>query len=79
MGRDTLICAAVRHVVIEAYRKPYSIASNFAREHKEPLAQAASLGLITVFYPDTMGTRDVWTDHTWRPTIKGLQYTILDT
>lgn len=78
MGRNTL-STGVRYAVAEAYRRPYAIASNFARENKESVAQAASLGLITVYYPDVHGTADVWTDHTWRPTAKGLQHIYLDT
>lgn len=77
MGRDTLDLD-LRRVVTQAYKRPFSIASDFARAHKEAVAEAACLGLITVFHPHPLGTRAVWTDHTWRPTIKGLQE-ILDT
>lgn len=84
MGRNTLSLCVIA-VVLEAYKRPFSIASNYARCFKEDVAEAASLGLITVFRPEfDRNSAEVvlpiytLTDHTWRPTIKGLQY-ILDT
>ena len=79
MGRDTLdpvlLC-----VIAEAYRKPLTIASDYARAHKEEIAEAACLGLLTVFYPQAEygALRRNCTDHTWRVTPAGLA-AILDT
>ncbi|CAB4138939.1 hypothetical protein UFOVP345_6 [uncultured Caudovirales phage] len=78
MGRDTLT-GAQEAVLIEAYRRPFTISSNYARANKEAIAELSCLGLLTVYYPDPVVHGHDVTDHTWRPTIKGLQYIILDT
>jgi hypothetical protein len=96
MGRNALIARdeEVARVVIEAYRTPFTIASNFARANKEAVTRAASRGLITVFRPqfhpridddrpfgliESLAAEiDTVSDHTWRVTPKGLA-AILDT
>ena len=84
MGRDTLSLSVVE-VVLEAYKRPFTISSNFARGWKEEVAEAASLGLITVYRPEfdhnnaEVGLpKYTITDHTWRVTPRGLA-AILDT
>lgn len=59
-------------VLAEAYRAPFTIASNYARAHKEDIAVLACLGLLTVFYPDTQAAGHTVTDHRWRVTPRGL-------
>lgn len=76
MGGLPLISTEVLQVVREAYRKPFTIASNYARASRMGVAEAASLGLITVFVPDDP-EHGPYTDHTWRVTPSGLQ-AILD-
>lgn len=77
MGRHPLT-GPEEAVLIEAYRAPFTIASNFARTHKETLAVLACRGLMTVFYPDPQVYGNEITDHRWRVTLRGLA-AILDT
>lgn len=77
MGRHTL-SGSEEQVLIEAYRSPFTIASNYARKHKEDIAVLASRGLLTVFYPHPQVAHCEITDHRWRVTQEGLA-TILDT
>jgi hypothetical protein len=67
----------ILEVVAEAYRKPFTVASNFARDNRLAVSEAASQGLITVYYPAIVGeTPEVdvveFTDYTWRVTPEGL-------
>jgi hypothetical protein len=70
MGRHALKVGE-RMVLIEAYRAPFTIASNYARTHKEDIATLACRGLLTVFYPTVVPGHDI-TDHRWRVTTEGL-------
>jgi len=70
MERDTL-SPIDRHlvaVILEAYRKGFTVQSDFARTHADYVGMAASLGLIT-----TRVFRDVYSRE-WRPTPKGLAF-----
>lgn len=53
-------------VIHEAYKRGFSIASNFARENIAYVAMAASMQMIT-----TKVTKDVYSRE-WRPTTMGL-------
>jgi hypothetical protein len=58
-------------IVYEAYRKPFTLKSNFARSHTEDVARAASLGLISCIV--NHGSRTFIADGHWRITKLGLE------
>ncbi len=53
-------------VIHEAYKRGFSVSSNFAREYAAYVAMAASMHMIT-----TKVTKDVYSRE-WHPTVKGL-------
>jgi hypothetical protein len=54
--------------MLEAYRKNFSLQSNFFRENAAYIAMAASLGFLTTrVYGDVFSCE-------WRPTAKGLRW-----
>lgn len=55
-------------VVLEAYRRGYTVQSDFARSHADYIGMAASLGLISTRVYGNVFSRE------WRPTIKGLEW-----
>lgn len=55
-------------VILEARFRGFTVKSDFAREHADYVAMAASLQLIT-----TRLYRDVFSRE-WRPTVLGLQF-----
>lgn len=55
-------------VVMAAYLQPFRTKSDFAREHADYVAIAASIGLISVAQGAFTFTRD------WRVTAKGIRY-----
>lgn len=59
------------HVVYEAYRKPFTMKSDFARAHTVDVARAASLGLITSII--NHGSMAFIADGYWRVTKLGLE------
>ena len=58
-------------VVYEAYRKPFTLKSDFARSHTEDVARAASLGLISTII--NHGSVVFISDGYWRITKLGLE------
>ena len=58
-------------VVYEAYNKPFTLKSNFARTHSEDVARAASLGLIGSMI--NCGSVVFIADGRWRITKLGLE------
>jgi hypothetical protein len=69
---------AILEVVAEAYRRPFTVGSNFARDNRKIVSEAASQGLITVYYPTITKAPGEgfdmveFTDYTWRVTPEGL-------
>lgn len=55
-------------VVLEAYRRGYTVQSDFARSHADYIGMAASLGLISTRIYGNVFSRE------WRPTVKGLEW-----
>ena len=55
-------------VVLEAYKRSFSVQSNYARDNAEHVAMAASLGYISTKVHNNVYSRD------WRPTVKGLTW-----
>ena len=55
-------------VVLEAYKRSFSVSSDYARYAAEYIAMAASLGLISTKVHNNVYSRD------WRPTVKGLTW-----
>lgn len=55
-------------VVLEAYKRSFSVQSDYARSYASLVAMAASLRLIT-----TKVHNDIFSSQ-WRPTIKGLEW-----
>lgn len=53
-------------VVLEAYKRSFSVQSDYARAEAELVAMAASLGLISTKVHNNIYSRD------WRPTARGL-------
>ena len=53
-------------VLAEAYRKGFSVSSNFARTNAAEIGMAASMGLLTTRVISNVYSRE------WRPTILGL-------
>lgn len=53
-------------VVLEAYKRSFSVQSDYARAEAELVAMAASLGLISTKVHNNVYSRD------WRPTARGL-------
>lgn len=53
-------------VVLEAYKRSFSVQSDYARSRADHVAMAASLGLISTRVHQNVFSRD------WRPTAKGL-------
>ena len=58
----------IYNVVHEAYLNQFAVSSNFAREHSQEVASAASIGLIS-----TLEAPMVFGRH-WRVTGVGLQF-----
>jgi hypothetical protein len=55
-------------VIIEAHRFGFSVKSNFAREHADYIAMAASMGLVSTRVFANIYSRE------WRPTVDGLKF-----
>lgn len=55
-------------VVLEAYRRSFSVQSDYARAKADYVAMAASLGYISTKVHNNVYSRD------WRPTVKGLSW-----
>jgi hypothetical protein len=55
-------------VVLEAYKRSFSVQSDYARATAEHVAMAASLGYISTKVHNNVYSRD------WRPTVKGLTW-----
>jgi len=55
-------------VIIEAYRRGFTVQSDFARTHADYVAMAASLGLLSTRLYGNVFSRE------WRPTVKGLAF-----
>lgn len=53
-------------VVLEAYKRSFSVQSDYARAEAELVAMAASMGLISTKVHNNVYSRD------WRPTSRGL-------
>lgn len=53
-------------VVLEAYKRSFSVQSDYARAEAELVAMAASMGLISTKVHNNVFSRD------WRPTARGL-------
>jgi len=70
MERDTLTPTDRKlcEVIIEAYRKGFTVQSDFARTQADYIAMAASLGLLSTRVYGNVYSRE------WRPTIKGLSF-----
>jgi len=70
MERDTLTTTdrSLCEVIIEAYRRGFTVQSDFARTHADYIAMAASLGLLSTRVYSNVFSRE------WRPTIKGLAF-----
>jgi hypothetical protein len=70
MERDTLTTTDRKlcEVIAEAYRKGFTVQSDYARMHADYVAMAASLGLLSTKLFDNVFSRE------WRPTIRGLAF-----
>ena len=55
-------------VVLVAYKRSFSVQSDYARACAEHVAMAASLGYISTKVHNNVYSRD------WRPTVKGLTW-----
>lgn len=55
-------------VCLEAYKRGFTVQSDFAREHAEFVAMAASMSLITTHVMNNVFGRE------WRPTAKGFRF-----
>ena len=55
-------------IVLEAYKRSFSVQSDYARASAELVGMAASLGLISTKVHNNIFSRD------WRPTSKGLHW-----
>jgi hypothetical protein len=55
-------------VILEAYRKGFTVQSAYARAQADYLAMAASLGLVSTRVYGHVFSRE------WRPTLKGLAF-----
>ena len=63
-----LIDQKLFEVVLEAYKRSFSVQSDYARALAEHVAMAASLGYISTKVHNNVYSRD------WRPTVKGLTW-----
>jgi len=59
---------ALSEVILEAYRRGFTVQSDFARTHADYIAMAASIGLLSTRLYGNVYSRE------WRPTIKGLTW-----
>lgn len=64
----SLIDQKLFEVVLEAYKRGFSVSSDYARYAAEHIAMAASLGFISTKVHNNVYSRD------WRPTVKGLTW-----
>lgn len=55
-------------IVLEAYKRSFSVQSDYARANAELVGMAASLGLVSTKVHNNVFSRD------WRPTSKGLHW-----
>ena len=55
-------------VVLTAYRRGFTIQSDYARTHADYIGMAASIGLISTRLYGNVFSRE------WRPTIRGLEW-----
>ncbi|MBB4039133.1 hypothetical protein GGR34_000768 [Microvirga flocculans] len=53
-------------VILEAYRRGFTVQSDYSRSNAEYVAMAASIGLISTRLYGNVYSRE------WRPTVKGL-------
>lgn len=56
------------NTIIEAYRRGFTVQSDYARQHADYVAMAASLGLLSTRLYGNIYSRE------WRPTVKGLSF-----
>lgn len=64
--RSSTIDKRLFSVVLEAYKRSFSLQSDYARSEAELVAMAASMGLISTKVHNNVYSRD------WRPTARGL-------
>lgn len=64
--RSSTIDKRLFTVVLEAYKRSFSVQSDYARAEAELVAMAASMGLISTKVHNNVYSRD------WRPTARGL-------
>lgn len=55
-------------VILEAYRRGFTVQSDYARTHADYIAMAASIGLVSTRLYGNVYSRE------WRPTVKGLAW-----
>lgn len=55
-------------VILEAYRRGFTVASDYARTNADHVAMASSIGLISTRLYGNVYSRE------WRPTVKGLEW-----
>lgn len=55
-------------VIIEAYKRGFSVKSDFARLNADYVAMAASMGLVSTRLHSNFYSRE------WRPTVEGLMF-----
>lgn len=58
----------MRDVVLTAYRRGFTVQSDYARTQADYIGMAASIGLISTRLYGNMFSRE------WRPTVKGLEW-----
>ena len=68
MTKITDIDKKLAEVVLEAYRKGFTVQSDYARSGADFIAMASSIGLISTRLHSNVYSRE------WRPTIKGLEW-----
>jgi hypothetical protein len=66
--RSSTIDKHLLETVLEAYKRSYSVQSDYARANAEYVAMAASIGYISTKVYGNVFSRD------WRPTVKGLTW-----
>ena len=66
--RSSTIDKHLLEVVLEAYKRSFSVQSDYARAEAEYVAMAASIGYISTRVYGNVFSRD------WRPTVKGLTW-----
>lgn len=67
-GNRTLIDQKLFDVVLEAFKRSFTVQSDFARANASYVAMAASIGLISTKVHNNIFSSE------WRPTVKGLTW-----